>query len=129
MLFLDSSEPDEVRDIFRWGVVRGVTTNPLILARTKTIELEPRIRHILAASEGPVSVQLLSEHESGMLEEADRYRGWAPERIVVAPSSFPSSAAGCATWAMTCAPSSRTRALSSIARGSGRVSSWVRSGT
>lgn len=83
MLFLDSSEPDEVRDVFRWGVVRGVTTNPLILARGKTAELEPRIRAILEASAGPVSVQLLSEDEEGMLEEAERYRAWDPERVCI----------------------------------------------
>ena len=33
MFFLDSSDPAEITDIFAWGVVSGVTTNPLILAR------------------------------------------------------------------------------------------------
>jgi len=33
MFFLDSSDHKEIADIFAWGVVSGVTTNPLILAR------------------------------------------------------------------------------------------------
>jgi transaldolase len=83
MLFLDSSEPAEIRDIFAWGVVCGVTTNPLILAREKTTDLEPRIREVLAASSGPVSVELLAEDAPAMLAEADAYLSWDPERIVI----------------------------------------------
>jgi transaldolase len=83
MLFLDSSEPDEIRDIFAWGVVSGVTTNPLILAREGAVELEPRIRDVLAASSGPVSVELVSEDEASMRAEADTYLAWDPERICI----------------------------------------------
>lgn len=83
MLFLDSSEPAEIRAIFAWGVVSGVTTNPLILAREKATDLEPRIREVLAASSGPVSVELLEEEEPAMLAEADRYLAWDPDRIAI----------------------------------------------
>jgi transaldolase len=84
MLFLDSSEPNEIKDIFAWGVVSGVTTNPLILAREAgATDLEQRIREVLATSSGPVSVELVSETEVGMMQEAHRYHTWAPSRIVV----------------------------------------------
>lgn len=83
MLFLDSSEPAEIRDVFAWGVVSGVTTNPLILAREKTTDLEPRIREVLAASSGPVSIELLAEDAPGMLAEADVYLSWDPARVVI----------------------------------------------
>ena len=73
MFFLDSSEPAEIKEIFSWGVVSGVTTNPLILAReAKNIDLEERIRAVLEVSHGHVSVELTSEDERGMLEEARR---------------------------------------------------------
>ena len=50
MFFLDSSEENEIRDIFAWGVVAGVTTNPLILAREAgAADLEQRIRAVVAA--------------------------------------------------------------------------------
>jgi transaldolase len=84
VLFLDSSDPDEIRSLFGWGVLSGVTTNPLILAReAPTVELEPRIRAVCEASRGPVAVELLAETEREMIEEGLRYHAWAPERIVV----------------------------------------------
>jgi transaldolase len=84
MFFVDSSDPKEIRDIFAWGVVSGVTTNPLILAREGGgDELEPRIRAVVAASTGPVSVELTTEGEAPMLEEASQYHAWAKERICI----------------------------------------------
>ena len=62
MLFLDSSNPAEIKEMFSWGVLAGVTTNPLILSRdADCVDLERRIREVLAASAGPVSVELTSE--------------------------------------------------------------------
>lgn len=84
MFFLDSSDPKEIKDIFAWGVVSGVTTNPLILAREAgSADLEQRIREVVAASRGHVSVELTSESEGAMLDEARRYHGWSPERICI----------------------------------------------
>ncbi len=84
MFFLDSSDPREITDIFAWGVVAGVTTNPLILAReAANVDLEERIRAVVAASRGPVSVELTSESEAEMLDEAQRYHAWAPARICI----------------------------------------------
>ncbi len=84
MFFLDSSDPKEIRDIFAWGVVSGVTTNPLILAREAgSTDLRARIHDVLAASAGHVSVELTSESEGAMLEEAREYHGWAPDRVCI----------------------------------------------
>lgn len=84
MLFLDSSDPKEIRDIVAWGVVAGVTTNPLILAREAgAADLEQRIREVVAVSRGHVSVELTTEDEASMLEEARRYHAWAPDRICI----------------------------------------------
>lgn len=84
MLFLDSSDPREASDIFAWGVVSGVTTNPAILAReAPDADLEARIRAVCVASRGPVCVELTSEGESEMLLEAERYHAWEPERICI----------------------------------------------
>jgi transaldolase len=84
MFFLDSSDPKEIRDIFAWGVVSGVTTNPLILAREAgSADLGKRIRDVIGASTGHVSVELTSETESAMLEEAHGYHAWAPDRICI----------------------------------------------
>ena len=84
MLFLDSSEPSEIREIFSWGVVAGVTTNPLILSREAGAQdLEPRIRDVIQASRGPVSVELTHETEAEMLSEAATYHAWDPARVCI----------------------------------------------
>jgi transaldolase len=84
MLFLDSSEPAEIRSLFSWGVLSGVTTNPLILARELGAgEVEPRLREVIEASKGPVSVELLAEGREAMLAEAEQLRALAPERVCV----------------------------------------------
>jgi len=84
VLFLDSSEPSEIRDIFAWGVVSGVTTNPLILAREAgSQDLQSRIREVIDASWGSVSVELTAETEDEMLREAITYHSWDPSRVCV----------------------------------------------
>jgi transaldolase len=84
MLFLDSSDPREVADIHAWGVTSGVTTNPLLFARESgDLDLEARVREILAVSRGPLSVELTTESESEMLDEAHRYYAWDNARIVI----------------------------------------------
>jgi transaldolase len=83
-LFLDSSEPRQIREIFSWGVVCGVTTNPLIISREAgDVDLEQRIREICEVSRGPVSVELTTETEKEMLEEALSYHSWNSERICI----------------------------------------------
>lgn len=84
MLFLDSSDPREIADISAWGVVSGITTNPLIFARESgDADLETRIREILAVSRGSVSVEVVAETEQEMLAEATGYHAWDPDRITV----------------------------------------------
>ena len=84
MFFLDSSDPKEIKEISGWGVIAGVTTNPLILAReAAAVDLEQRIREVVAVSTGHVSVELVTEDERAMLDEARRYHAWAPDRICV----------------------------------------------
>lgn len=83
-LFIDSSDPKEIQELFAWGVISGVTTNPLILAReAPEADLGERIRAVLDASWGDVSVELTSETEPEMLDEAARYHAWDPKRIVI----------------------------------------------
>ena len=83
-LFLDSSEPRQIKEIFSWGVVCGVTTNPLIISREAgDVDLEQRIREICEVSRGPVSVELTTEVEKEMLEEALFYHSWNTDRICI----------------------------------------------
>jgi transaldolase len=83
-LFIDSSDPKEIKDLFGWGVLSGVTTNPLIIAKeAPDADLGERIREVLAVSWGDVSVELTTETEAEMWEEAQLYHAWDPQRIVI----------------------------------------------
>jgi transaldolase len=83
-LFIDSSDPKEIKDLYAWGVISGVTTNPLIIAReAPDAILSERIREILAVSWGDVSVELTTETESEMLRESAEYHAWDPARITI----------------------------------------------
>src|SRR5512145_310057 len=84
VLFLDSSLPAEVEEIFSWGVVAGVTTNPLIISRELgDVDLADCVREILARSHGPVSVELVSETRGEMIAEALGYHEWDRQRICI----------------------------------------------
>jgi transaldolase len=83
-LFIDSSDPKEIKDLFAWGCLSGVTTNPLIIAREKPeAQLAEVIREILAVSTGDVSVELTTETERQMLDEALEYHAWEKQRITI----------------------------------------------
>jgi transaldolase len=84
MIFLDSSDPAEIREICSWGVVSGVTTNPLIISREAgNVDLKERILQVIEASTGHVSVELTTETETEMLAESLEYWKWNEERIAV----------------------------------------------
>src|ERR1700683_857277 len=83
-IFIDSSDPKEIKDLFAWGVLCGVTTNPLIIAKeAPDADLGERIREVLAVSWGDVSVELTTETEKEMLEEAAGYHAWEPSRVTI----------------------------------------------
>jgi len=84
MIFLDSSDPKEIKDISAWGVLSGITTNPLIIVKEGgNVDLEKRIKEIIEVSQGDVSVELTTETEGAMLEEAAKYHAWNPKRVCI----------------------------------------------
>ena len=83
-IFIDSSDPKEIADLFAWGCISGVTTNPLIVAKEQpNADLGQVIRDVLKASWGDVSVELTTESEKEMLAEAAEYHAWDKERITI----------------------------------------------
>ena len=84
MIFLDSSDPKEIKDISAWGILSGITTNPLIIAKEGgNVDLETRIKEVIEVSKGDVSVELTTETEKAMLDEAAKYHTWNPDRICI----------------------------------------------
>lgn len=66
-LFLDTANLDEIREIKRWGVLGGCTTNPTLLAKEKT-DWEVQMKEICAEVEGPVSLETTHEKADDIYE-------------------------------------------------------------
>lgn len=83
-LFIDTANVDEIREIARWGVIRGVTTNPKILSNEET-DLRTRVEEILSVVPGPLSVEVTTNDLEEMLEEAQKYASWSEHVVVKVP--------------------------------------------
>jgi transaldolase len=55
-LFLDTGNLDEIREAARWGVLRGVTSNPTLIAREES-DFLPLVKEICSIVDGDVSVE------------------------------------------------------------------------
>ena len=84
-LFLDTANIDEIREINRWGVLSGVTTNPSLIFKE---ELDPEQvwKEILAeVSEGDVSLETTEPEAAAMYEEGKRLASFADNAVVKVP--------------------------------------------
>src|SRR2546421_10993569 len=80
-LFLDTANIDEIREINDWGVLKGVTTNPTLLAREHG-DVEKAWRTILELVEGDVSLET-TEPEAGPMYDQGKHLATLGENAVV----------------------------------------------
>ena len=84
-LFLDTANIEEIREINRWGVLSGVTTNPSLIFKE---ELDPEQvwKEILAeVSDGDVSLETTEPEAAAMYEEGKRLASFADNAVVKVP--------------------------------------------
>ena len=88
--FLDTADIREIEAGLDWGMVDGVTTNPSLIARQGRPYLGT-VREIaeLVGAGRPVSGEVLATHFEGMMEEARRLAGLAPNVGVKVPLGPP----------------------------------------
>lgn len=84
-LFLDTANPDEIREANSWGILDGVTTNPTHLSKEGRPFLE-LIQEICSIVEGPVSVEAVSTECEGLVEEARQLAQISPNIVVKIPT-------------------------------------------
>jgi transaldolase len=80
-LFLDTASLEEIRQIKKWGVLGGCTTNPTLLAREKA-DWEVQMKEICAEVDGPVSLETTHEQADDIYEEGLRLAAVAPNAVV-----------------------------------------------
>jgi transaldolase len=83
-LFLDTANIDEIREINRWGVLRGVTTNPTLVSKTHQ-EAEAVWKEILAEVDGDVSLETTEPEADAMAEEGRALAQMGPNAVVKVP--------------------------------------------
>jgi transaldolase len=85
-LFIDSANLADIKEAAALGVVCGVTTNPSLLAKEGTGDVKTTILDICKLfPNGPVSMEVISEHAEGMIAEGEDFATWAPNVYVKIP--------------------------------------------
>jgi len=83
-LFLDTGELSEIESAAQTGLVDGVTTNPSLVAKTG-LSLEGLVEKICGIVDGPVSAEVISVDEKGMLAEAEKLAAIHPNVVIKLP--------------------------------------------
>ncbi len=85
-LWLDTANIDEIREINRWGVLAGITTNPTLVAKEGAIDFETRLKEIAAEVEGPVCGEVTTlDGTKEMVEQGLKIAEIAPNIVVKVP--------------------------------------------
>ena len=81
-LFLDTAALAEIREINAWGVLRGITTNPTLIAREKPSDWIAHAKEICAIVDGPVSLETTTTTTKELIEEGHQLASVAPNAVV-----------------------------------------------
>lgn len=90
--FIDSADIAEIRKAAAWGLVDGVTTNPSLVAKTGRKFMDV-IDDILAAVDGPVSVEVTALDAAGMIEQGTAFAARHKNVVVKIPLTLDGLAA------------------------------------
>ena len=93
-IFLDTGKLEEITKLHEMGIIRGVTTNPTILANDGVTGgwagIEKQIRKILHLVDPlPVSVEVTTNEHGEMLEQARMFASWGKNVNVKIPIHGP----------------------------------------
>jgi transaldolase len=92
-LYVDTAIVDEVREIAKWGVLSGCTTNPTLIAASGR-KHEEVIAEMCEIVKGPVSAEVTALEVKDMIAEGKRYREIS-EHVVVKLPIIPNGLAAC----------------------------------
>ena len=93
-LFLDTANLDEIREIKRWGVLGGLTSNPTLIAQEKPDDIETYMKELCTEVEGPVSLETTAEDADQIYEQGLKLAQIAPNGVVTVAMTPDGIAAG-----------------------------------
>lgn len=80
-LFLDTASLEEIQEGVRWGVLRGVTTNPTLIA-AEDHDFLPLVKEICSIVEGDVSIETASDDTETLVRQGHDIRQIADNAVV-----------------------------------------------
>ena len=83
-LFLDTAHIDEIREINKWGVLTGVTTNPSLVMK-EHLDADQVWKEILTEVDGDVSLETTEKEAGPMYEQGKILHSMGPNAIVKVP--------------------------------------------
>lgn len=84
-IYLDTANIDEVREMARLGVIRGVTTNPSLMAKESGATYKDTVQELCSLVHGHISAEVISLKADEMVEEAMAIAEWSPNAVVKVP--------------------------------------------
>ena len=81
-LFVDSADIIEVKRALELGFIHGVTTNPILIARSGK-EARQMLAELSEICPGPIFYQVATGSTEEMLAEAKAFSALLPQRLVV----------------------------------------------
>lgn len=84
-LFLDSANPDEIKELARWRIVDGVTTTPTFFRRLDVDDAKSTLREIVSLVRGEIHVEALGRTVDEIVEAARRNRDLGPNIVSKIP--------------------------------------------
>ena len=85
LIFLDTANIDEIREMAKLGVIDGVTTNPSLMAKMGRTDYRNVTQEVCYLVQGPVSAEVISTDAEGMVEETLKIAQWSPHVAVKIP--------------------------------------------
>jgi len=82
--FADTANIEEIKQIKKWGLLDGVTTNPTIISRENR-PFKEVVTEILQTVDGPVNLEVISTDAEGMVREALKLASLASNVVVKIP--------------------------------------------
>ena len=85
-IFLDSADLAEIKEIYQYGIIDGLTTNPSLLSKTK--ELKSTISQICEIVKGDVSIEVTATDYENMLTQSDKICRIASNIVIKLPITW-----------------------------------------
>ena len=83
-LFLDTASLDEIQEGLKWGVLRGVTTNPSLVAK-EAKDFLPLVKEICSIVDGDVSIETAGDDGESLYKQGLEIREIADNAVVKIP--------------------------------------------